>query len=263
VQAEDDLPLEETRLFRSPIAWFERTQVWGDSIRVRARKRSLDTVYVRGAAFAAQLDTTVERIRQLKGKDITAFFRRDSLRKIIARPNGQAIHFSASEKGTLNGATRASADVVEIRFDGGDVKQIKFGRGVQGTAYHKKEYIPDPFRLEGFQWTPERRPTQGRLLREQRVRDRLDLGPPPRPPPTEPAPVARAASDSVARQAGASSGPPERRTSPDLPSSGRQRDGTGSPRPDSLARPADSLRTPRSSPGSPSSDTLDTPDANP
>mgnify|MGYP006278772317 CR=1 FL=1 len=262
VQSEDDLPLEETRLFRSPVTWFERTQVWGDSIRVRARKRSLDTVYVRGAAFAAQLDTTVERIRQLKGKDITAFFRRDSLRKIIARPNGQAIHFSATEEGTLNGATRASADVVEIRFDGGDVKQIKFGRGVQGTAYHKKEYIPDPFRLEGFQWTPERRPTRDRLLHEQRVRDRLDLGPPKRSPPTQPEPVARVAPDSVARRSGAASGPTTERPSSGLPESGRQGDGQGL-RPDSLARPPDSLRTPRSVPASPSSDTTDTPNPNP
>jgi lipopolysaccharide export system protein LptA len=255
VRSEEELPLEETRLFRAPITWFERTQVWGDSIRVRARNRSLDTVYVRGSAFAAQLDTTVDRIRQLKGKDITAFFRRDSLQKIRARPNGQAIYFSAAEDGTLNGATRASSDVVEIRFANGDVKQITFGRGVQGEAYHKKEYIPDPFRLEGFQWTPERRPTRARLLREERVRNRLDLGP-PGPPERERPPVARAPPDSVGRREyGAVPGAPDASPPsavPSPPQGMRKR-----PLPDSLARPPDSLRPPRPAP--PPSDTSDTP----
>ncbi|PSQ75734.1 MAG: hypothetical protein BRD35_08110 [Bacteroidetes bacterium QH_7_62_13] len=189
VQPEAQLPLEETRLFGDPITWFERAQVWGDSIRVRARERRLDTVYVRGAAFAAQRDTTVDRIRQLKGENITAVFRRNSLRKILARPNGQSIYFSASDDGTLNGATQASADAVTLRFAAEDLKRITFDGGVEGQAYHKKKYIPDPFRLKGFQWTPDRRPTRRRLLRERRVRERLRIprfliAPwPARPPP--------------------------------------------------------------------------------
>jgi hypothetical protein len=238
--SEDDLPLEETRLFQEPITWFERSQVWGDSIRVRARNRSLDTVYVRKSAFAAPKDTTVGRIRQLKGKNITAFFRRDSLRQIDVRPNGRAIYFSSSQDGTLNGATRASADYVKLYFRGEEVERIKFGPGVQGTAYHKKKYIPDPFRLEGFQWTPERRPTRRSLLRERRVRERLELDR-LSPSKRQASPVARAAPDSAAQSAGrrptdgASRG--ARRSQSDLPQDGRQ------PRPDSLARPADSLRT--------------------
>jgi len=241
VQSEDDLPLEETRLFQGPIAWFERSQVWGDSIRVRARNRSLDTVYVRKAAFAAQEDTTVDRIRQLKGKNITAFFRRDSLRQIHARPNGQAIYFSSSEDGTLDGATRASADYVKLYFRGQEVERIKFGAGVQGTAYHKKEYIPDPFRLEGFQWTPERRPTKRRLLRQQRVRERLHLEPLP-PPKQQARPIARSAADSAASVG-------RRRTDAASPGTSQSQTGRAQqrrrrpPRPDSLVRPSDSLRT--------------------
>jgi lipopolysaccharide export system protein LptA len=264
VQSDDDLPLEETRLFRSPVTWFERTQVWGDSIRVRARNRSLDTVYVRGSAFAAQLDTTVDRVRQLKGRDITAFFRRDSLRKILARPNGQAIYFSAAQDGTLSGATRASADVVEIRFAQGDVEQIKFGRGVQGTAYHKKEYIPDPFRLEGFQWTPDRRPTRTSLLRDERVRERLDLGPPtprqaPRPPVAQAAPDSTAPRGTGPRRWGGTDAPQR------LPPRSMQSSSGRGPAPvDPTGSPSDSLRVPQgATPPTAQSDTSDTPNANP
>lgn len=241
--SEEDLPLEETRLFRNPVTWFERSQVWGDSIRVRARKRSLDTVFVRGAAFAAQQDTTLDRIRQLKGENITAFFRRDSLRQILARPNGEAIHFSASEDGTLNGATRASADYASLFFAGGEVERIKFGSGVQGEAYHKAEHIPDPFQLDGFQWTPERRPTRSTLLREERVRERLELPPPERSSPEPEPPVAR-------RPNGSGTQPPdaaERRNGTRATSTRPSRRENPQRRPsvpsDSVALPPDSLRT--------------------
>jgi lipopolysaccharide export system protein LptA len=244
VQTDEQLPLEETRLFQSPITWFERSQVWGDSIRVRAHNRSLDTVYVHGAAFAAQEDTTVDRIRQLKGKTITAFFRRDSLRKIIARPNGRAIYFSSAADGSLNGATRASADVVTLRFARGDVDRITFGGGVQGHAYHKKEYIPDPFRLKGFQWTPERRPTRARLLREERVREQLNLGPLPAPQRQRRPPVAGMSADSAAASpAGPSGTDASEGTNPAPKSRWEQLREEGRPaRPDSVAPPPDSLR---------------------
>jgi len=258
VQSEDNLPLEETRLFEEPITWFERSQVWGDSIRVRARNRSIDTVYVRGAAFAAQEDTTVDRIRQLKGKDITAYFENDSLRTILARPNGQAIHFTAAKDGTLNGATRASADVVTLHFRGGDLEKINFVRGVQGTAYHKREHIPDPFRLEGFQWTPERRPTRASLLGRDRVRRRLNLEPLERSSDEVPPPVAGSAEGGARPAADSTTQSGEFRER--YGSSGSTSPGTADvdslAAPDSLAVPADSVRS--SSSGAPARDTSNT-----
>lgn len=182
-ESEERLPIEETRLFQSPITWFERAQVWGDSIRVRAHERSLDTVYVRGAAFAAQMDTTLDRIQQLKGQDITAYFQEDTLRRLHARPNARAIRFMASEdERTLRGAAKSSGDRIVIRFRDGTVRRVRVIGGVQSSYYRKPEHIPDPFQLDGFQWTPERRPTKRQLLRSPQVRRKLGLEEQLRPP---------------------------------------------------------------------------------
>ena len=177
------LPLEESRLFRAPVTWFERSQVWGDSIRVRSHARTIDTVFVRGAAFAAQRDTTLDRIQQLKGQTLTAYFRRDSLRRIEARPNAQAIRFLATEAGSLRGGARASGDQIVLRFRDGTVKRISINGGVQSTYYRTPDAIPDPFRLEGYQWTPDRTPTKQGLLSAPRVRERIRIQGPPRRPP--------------------------------------------------------------------------------
>ncbi len=174
-QADSALPLEETRLFRSPVTWFEGSQVWGDSIRVRARTRQPDTVFVRGAAFAAQRDSTLDRIQQLKARHLAAFFRADSLRRIRAQPNAQAIRFLAAEDDSLNGAARTSGDRIELRFAKGTVRRISVVGGTQTTYYRKPANIPTPFRLDGFQWGPDRRPTRRTLLHDERVRRRLDV----------------------------------------------------------------------------------------
>jgi len=174
-QSDSVLPLEETRLFRNPVTWFENSQVWGDSIRVRARTRSPDTIFVRGSGFAAQRDSVLDRIQQLKAHTIVAFFDADTLRRIRARPNARAIRFLATENDSLNGAARTSGDRIDLRFAEGTVKRISVVGGTQTTYYRKNENIPDPFRLEGFQWTPDRRPTRSGLLRDERVRQRLDL----------------------------------------------------------------------------------------
>ncbi len=197
---EEQIPLEESRLFRRPVTWFEQSQVWGDSIRVRSQNRSLDTVFVRGAAFAAQRDSALDRIQQLKARNLTAFFRRDSLRRIVARPNAQAIRFLATERDSLRGGARASGDRIVLRFRDGAMKRTSIQGGVQSNYYRTPETIPDPFQLEGFQWTPDRKPTKAGLLRTPRVRERLDLGPGPSRPPLARRDGPRPAADSsVAR----------------------------------------------------------------
>lgn len=236
VDSAEAVPLEETRLFREPVTWFEQAQVWGDSIRVRARNRSLDTVFVRGAAFAAQRDTALDRIHQLKGRTLTASFQSDSLRRILARPNARAIRFLADESGALSSGIETSADRIVLQFKGGAVDRIRVLSGVESTLYQKPDLIPDPFRLDGFQWTPERKPTRRGLLDEPRVRRRLDLAPRRPPVAQEPPPISapdttvspRSSGDEPRRRLPASSSPPPdstggrpERMRPSLPDSAR------------------------------------------
>lgn len=164
--------LEETRLFRGPMAWFDGSQVSGDTIRVVVRNRSVDTVFVRSSAFAAQEDTTSGRIQQLSGQQITAHFRLDSLRRIVAEPNARAIRFMTGRDGEANGAARTSADRIVLRFRNDEVERVSVLGGTE-TTYYKEAIIPASFELDGFIWTPERRPEKADFLEDRRVRTRL------------------------------------------------------------------------------------------
>lgn len=170
-------PDEETRLFQTPNVWFRNAQVHGDSIRVVARNRSLDTVFVRRKAFAGQRDTTLSKIQQLQGQTITARFANDSLRQIVARPTAEAIRYMAAADGTLQGAAKVSGDRIVLRFRTGTLQRASVIGGTQ-SRYYKPALIPEPFRLSNYRWTPEARPTRGALLRRFRER------PLPAPPDT-------------------------------------------------------------------------------
>lgn len=173
-QGGDALQREETRLYDSPMTWFDGTQVWGDTIRVKARGRSVDTVHVYGNAFAAQRDTTLDKINQLKGKSMTAYFRNDSLRRIDTAPNAQAIFFMKNEQDELDAAFKGSGDQLVMWFQRGEIQDAKFYRGIDGDVYGQDlAPIPDPFQLEGFRWLPEQQPTKRGLLQDPRVQDRL------------------------------------------------------------------------------------------
>jgi hypothetical protein len=171
---------EETRLFRSPLAWFDGSQVKGDTIRVLVRDRSVDTVFVRSGAFAAQYDSVSTRVQQLTGQTITAVFRRDSIRNIIAEPNARAIRFLTGSDGTPNGAAKTSSDRIVLRFKNDEVERVSVLGGTE-TTYYKEAIVPEPFQLEGYIWTPDAKPEKSDFLREPRVRERLNLPPMPEP----------------------------------------------------------------------------------
>jgi len=156
---------EESRLFREPTAWFQRAQAHGDTLRVTARESAVDSLFIVGNAFVAQQDTSLDRISQLRGRTMLGLFERDTLRTLFVRPNAEAIYFlQDDETRALKGAVRASADRVVFDVQGtGELKDIRFYRGVEG-AYYDVGLIPEPFRLEGFRWEPERRPEKLRLL---------------------------------------------------------------------------------------------------
>ncbi len=148
-----------------PSVWFEDAQVSGDTLFVFAVRESIEYMDIYGNAFAAQLDTTLGRIRQIRGLRMRAVFEHDSLRTLSVWPNAEAIHFRATDDGLLDGADRLSADSLAFRFGGGRLEEVFGVRNVEGITYGP-EIIPDPFRLPGYLFTPERRPNRTQLLPE-------------------------------------------------------------------------------------------------
>ncbi|HMB92254.1 MAG TPA: OstA-like protein [Rhodothermales bacterium] len=168
---------EETRLFGNPVAWVEESQVSGDSIRVKGRGGEIDSLFVRRNAFVAQRDTVLDRIQQLKGQHLVGVFLDDSVRVFTLGPNAEVIYFQRDDNDQPDGGLKASGDKAVFYIRGDQPERIAFSQDIQGTMYPESQ-LPTPFRLDGFRWEPERRPTSVDLVREDRIR-RILQGLPP------------------------------------------------------------------------------------
>ena len=146
-----------------PSIWFDEAQITGDTLIAYARAESLDSLDVLGNAFVAQLDTTLGRVRQMRGRQMQARFARDSLRALAIWPNAEAIYFRATDDGLLDGADRLSADSLTFLFRDDELRELRGTSGIEGVAYGP-QIIPDPFQLQGYIYTPERRPLRAMLL---------------------------------------------------------------------------------------------------
>ncbi len=189
--AERSFEREETRLFRQPMAWTAQGQLSGDTIRITGRNRAVDSLFAYSNAFVAQRDTALDRIHQLRGRDLLGLFSDDSLRYLRVRPNAESIRFMQGEDGALSGAVQASADQVEFWLEAGELERVTFGSGVQGRQY-RAEAMPATLELQGFVWRPGARPTRLSLLDRPAAREHLDLPAPPPGAPSEPTPPAAA-----------------------------------------------------------------------
>lgn len=163
---------EENRFFVRPMAWYEQYQLSGDTLRATATAGSIDSLFIRENAFAAQEDTSVSRIHQLRGQHLTGLFRSDSLRSLTVGPTAESIYYRNDGEGAVDGAMRASGDTIVLRFASNELKRLSIVSGTQ-NVYYAASLIPSPFELEGFAWRPELRPAKDTLLDAER-RARLD-----------------------------------------------------------------------------------------
>ena len=163
--AGEDSTREETRLFQSPVAWFQETQVSGDSLHTQGRSGSVDSLFVYQSAFAAQQDT-LGRIQQLGGRRLLGLFHEEALRRLEVGPNAESVYYLTNEQGKPAGAVRVSGDSIAFSFREGTLRKIRVLSGVQGTHYPQGQ-IPSSLKLPNYRWLPDVRPSKEDLLKSR------------------------------------------------------------------------------------------------
>lgn len=156
---------DSIHLRQSPVVWYERTQVWGDSINVYLKKRKLDVVHVMGNAFAASQSDTLrpDRFDQLTGEEMKMYFGENGMERM--QVNTRAISlYHLSEDTVANGLNKTSGDRIVMEWAEKKLSTIKIFGGVEGT-YVPENLLADKeleYALPGFQWRtdkPTKRPS--------------------------------------------------------------------------------------------------------
>lgn len=168
----DSTMVENVGLFGKPVAWFQDSQVTGDTLLFKRSEQSVDTVFAHDNAFLAQLDTTVERVHQLKGRTLVGVLIQDTLRTLDVGPNAELVYYRSNENNELDGAVQTKADRVVFHFHEGELARASILGRTEGMLY-PVELIPADLELEGYRWIPEQKPTRESLLQDERFLQRF------------------------------------------------------------------------------------------
>jgi lipopolysaccharide export system protein LptA len=143
-----------------PILWSDENQITGELITLYLKKGGLDRMYIEKDAFiASQADSL--HFNQIKGREMTGFFREGQLRKVDVNGNGESVYFIKEESADGDkdiGMNKVICSDIIIYIDSNQVKQIKF-LDVPSGVMHPQDKIPqEDLVLKGFKWDESGRP---------------------------------------------------------------------------------------------------------
>ena len=148
-------------LRQSPVVWYQKTQVSGDSINVYLASRKLRQVSVMGNAFAASQSDSLrpDRFDQLTGDLLKMYFANQVLSRIEVDARAISVYHLYGDS-LANGLNRTSGDRIIMMFDDGKVRSIKVVGGVEGNYYPENMVAKreSEYAIPGFLWR-ENRPT--------------------------------------------------------------------------------------------------------
>ena len=142
-----------TKMYRNPVLWSDINQITGDSIQfiTDTISNKLDSLKVYSKAFVIKKDSS-GGYSQIKGKNLFARFKNDTIQHIYVSGNGQMINYNRNEKKELIGITKLTCSNIKFKFDKGTIINIKYITKPTGKTYPPSQFPQDEKQLPGFIW---------------------------------------------------------------------------------------------------------------
>ncbi len=158
------------RLLGKPVVWYDKTQLFADSIIIYLPNMKLNRLDAYVNALAATMEDTLEisRISQIVGDKITISFVNDSINSIVSYGHAQSLYFLKSDS-SREGVQRNLCDTLAINFESGEADNIVWLGAVQGEMF-PENVIADPkqYYLQSFRWD-KKKPKKLELIQKKRI----------------------------------------------------------------------------------------------
>ncbi len=145
------------RFFTNPIIWSDTTQFTGDSIRMQLRNDKIDKIFIRNNAFILNSPDEIF-FNQIKGKNITAFFKNEEVYKMKVIGNAETVYYVLDDEKAYIGVNKTACSEMMIYFGNNKVNKIKFYDHPKGQALPMRKTDHHALKLGGFHWEVNRRP---------------------------------------------------------------------------------------------------------
>ena len=145
-------------MFTDPVLWSEGNQMTADSVRMHMKNNKPTRMYMKVNSFIASEDS-LKNYNQLKGRNMTAYFRYERMHKVRVDGNGESLFFALEGDSVLKGLNYVICSNMNILFgDSSKLKSITFIKKPEAKFMPPHEISEPDKRLKGFKWRIEEMP---------------------------------------------------------------------------------------------------------
>ncbi|MCP4310439.1 MAG: hypothetical protein GY790_04190 [Bacteroidetes bacterium] len=142
--------------FGEPVLWSDENQLTASEMKVVMKDQKLHRMDLTGVAMViSQKDST--KYDQMRGKEMTGYFRDNQLTRITVRGNGQTINY-AVDQDVIIGANKTECTDLVIYLKDNQISKVSYMTKPDGTYYPLELLPPAEALLSDFKWVVERRP---------------------------------------------------------------------------------------------------------
>lgn len=153
------------QFFKDPVVWSDTSQFTGDTINVILKNGGIHQVLLKRKAFL--INSTDEiYFNQIKGREIIANFKNDSIRTMNVNGNGETIYYIQDAQKAYITANKTICSEMLITFQNNELQDILFYKMPSGQTFPMKKIERKPLELEDFQWRIKERPRSKNDLRD-------------------------------------------------------------------------------------------------
>ncbi len=147
------------RMFQDPVMWNEKSQISADSMVFYIANEELERVFMKDKAFAIMTDTLFN-YNQMKGREMTGYFREGQMDRLFIEGNGESLYFALEADTLTQGVNRILSANIKLTFEEGAIRKANFGIRPDGKFTPVQKIDEKISRLEGFNWRIEEKPNR-------------------------------------------------------------------------------------------------------
>ncbi len=166
--------------YKNPIIWSDTTQFLADTMYMQLADGKIDRIFLRQDALIINSPDEVY-FNQIKGKNITAYFLENELRRMLVIGNAESIYYALDEEKAYVGLNKTVSSKMLMYFSNNSVDDIRFYTQPKANTYPMGQVNHTAERLEGFRWEIDKRPNTLEdllLVKEKKIlkRDSTQIG---------------------------------------------------------------------------------------
>ena len=148
------------RLFDNPILWAQENQINGDTIYLFLKNKRPERLYVFENAMSISKVDSSNYFNQVRGNSINALFdTTGQVHFLTAKGSAENIYYAQDEQKGFVGVNKNSCDLIEISFNEGKPKRVKFINNLEGGLLPMRgKTNHEDLKLKSFNWQDKLRP---------------------------------------------------------------------------------------------------------